>query len=450
MKRILRSLILSLAALRCLACTCGERPVCERLGNDAIVFVGTALGDASGGWLASVADWYYEKPKRYVEFTVETHYAGLSDSARRVFVNPGRFTSCGIEFLKGERYLVFATRDAAGNLQTFACSGSHPVREAKQELAYMQDWKRGRTLPTLQGWLGPDSSFSSDEERDRAAKQTTLGTVRAVGSGGSYTARVDQNGEFRIQPILPGHYVVTAYVPKMRPREREVAVDVPQRSCATALFGMGFDGVVSGVARFPDGKPAAGVPLELDKNTDEYFDELEARTGADGSFEFRRVPVGLYRLGVNMTDEPTPKVPYRRTFFPASSTPEQARFLSVGEAQTISGLRLTIPAKLAPREIAVQALWPDGSPAADVSIWCAASGYSPWQHLLTDSNGKIAFGVLDQFEYVIGSAVPSDYPAPSRRGLSAKPVRVPRGASQSVTLRLDQKNVAIFPYLPVW
>src|SRR5690606_41689833 len=126
-------------------------------------------------------------------------------------------------------------------------------------------------------------------------------------------------------------------------------------------------------------------------NGDEYPSPLETTSAADGTYAFHRVPPGQYLLAVNALDEPTKKIPYKRVYYPGVEDLSRATRIHVGEAARISVADLRLSARLNSRSIAAKMVWADGSPARHVHTWCAATGYSPWQHLLTDSEGRITF-----------------------------------------------------------
>jgi hypothetical protein len=202
---------------------------------------------------------------------------------------------------------------------------------------------------------------------------------------------------------------------------------------------MGFDGSVSGRLREPNGSPPIPIKVQLIPvlGGDIYPSPIETLSAADGTYAFSRVPLGRYVLAVNASDEPAKTRPYKRVFYPGVADRERAKLIRIGEAESVSNANFTLSARLNSRTITAGMFWADGTPARYVHTWCAPTGYVPWQHLLTDGQGRITFPAMDGLAYEIGAAAASDYEIVAKRRISAHPVRVPPGPSSSVRLVLS-------------
>jgi hypothetical protein len=96
-------------APECLACTCEERTDAERFAEADVVFTGIVTDiERTGIEVAAM-------------FDVKTVEKGGASPEQEIFT-PGDSAACGASFKDGERYQVFANRDADGHLTTTLCS----------------------------------------------------------------------------------------------------------------------------------------------------------------------------------------------------------------------------------------------------------------------------------------------------------------------------------------
>lgn len=117
-------------------------------------------------------------------------------------------------------------------------------------------------------------------------------------------AKLEANGTFKMQPVRPGDYEVSAYAPESRlflrqltakggiVRGRVVTIgSEPVTLAVTAVAGIAK---VAGMAA-RSGKPAPGVFVVLVPR-DRNLQPLGNQSDSDGSFEFEHVPAGQYTL----------------------------------------------------------------------------------------------------------------------------------------------------------
>jgi hypothetical protein len=108
------------------------------------------------------------------------------------------------------------------------------------------------------------------------------------------------------------------------------------------------------------------------------------------------LPSGDFQVGVNLFRPPDPKTPYRPTKW--SGGDSSSIHLSAGERKQISLFRLPPPSAV--RSIEAQVRWPDGSPAAGVSVWGEIGDHAA-ALAKTDTNGLTHLDLLEGIAYSI-------------------------------------------------
>jgi hypothetical protein len=80
--------------------------------------------------------------------------------------------------------------------------------------------------------------------------------------------------------------------------------------------------------------------------------------------------------------------------------------LTVGEGEKLKGYDMTLPVKLATREVMVTVVWPNGSPAVNVDVrYEISEGTSPGDSVTTDKQGRVVLTLFENYRYIVlGSA----------------------------------------------
>jgi hypothetical protein len=107
-----------------LACSCLGGDALERMERSAVVFQGEVIDD--GGKKT-------HRELRPYTFKVEKVWKGDPESRLVIHAYNGSSASCGIQFERGEHYLIFAYEDGT-TLQTNLCSGNVKLSEAAEDL----------------------------------------------------------------------------------------------------------------------------------------------------------------------------------------------------------------------------------------------------------------------------------------------------------------------------
>jgi hypothetical protein len=127
------SLLLLLAAGSAFCCDCIAPPLCQRIFNADVIFIGKVTDDG--------ADSPGARPGRDTQVVIEEILKGLPKGAKTVAVNPSRETDCWIRLEKGLRYLVIA-HGATGDLHTGSCSGTAEIDKTGKDLPLIRSLAR--------------------------------------------------------------------------------------------------------------------------------------------------------------------------------------------------------------------------------------------------------------------------------------------------------------------
>jgi hypothetical protein len=151
--RFSRGFALALLALspveRVVACSCGpaaSAPACEKLANAEVIFLGAVMAVEPDSSLPLASN------ARIYRFRVETAYKGLPPTVEQIVVNPDNFTSCQTEYMRGVRYLVFASK-LKGTAVVLAggCHGSRLAGEAAEDIRFLEAFRANRAVNSVQG-----------------------------------------------------------------------------------------------------------------------------------------------------------------------------------------------------------------------------------------------------------------------------------------------------------
>lgn len=358
------------------ACECGSPgPACSYASSAPVIFVGapTFTDDDGSGTFAQ---------RTLYKFRVEEIFKGLPEGTKEIWVDPGSYTSCYAEYRLGEKLLVFASVLGLLPVDTAAmsvarptgrpkplppgfdpmtqvyyapeCTGTREADSAANDIEWLRAWKAGGTQTSIQGsvhdWLDwPLAGAKVVVKSDRESRFATT----------------DSTGAFLFEPIAPGKYDVDATLAGFRLRWKP-QVDVHGRACGYLNISLEASGGLSGTLMDQNGRPLAGVTLGIArmKGTEETFPSVHRdESGSDGSFLYRGLPPGDYLIGVNLDEAPSMDTPYPKTYAPGVPNLAQARVFHLGPHQTISGIRMQIPARLRERTVNIRVVWPDGKSA---------------------------------------------------------------------------------------
>jgi hypothetical protein len=340
-------------------------PPCARLWEVDAVFTGLVVDD---GLDHQGATWG-NRPARIV---VEQVFFGLQGE-KEVEIDPGITTECYFRFQKGQRYFIYAKRDASGGLGTSNCLGSVRLDLAQDDLQFARRVVKGGATSFLFGSV-------------RASSHGPVAGVEilASGQGKQYRVVTDAEGHFTISPVAPGRYELRAAHAGYVTEEPVYTREVHNKGCAEVNMNLRSDGRIGGTLRDSTGAPASRIEAQLDDLAEDGNLGFQGNVVSDdaGHFEFTKVPPGTYILGVNLEDGPSVRVPFPATRYPVP--------ISLSEGQKLSNIDLRLPPRLPERTIHVQVMWPDGQAAAEVQL----EGNCQWGRLETDADGRASLRTL--------------------------------------------------------
>ena len=340
-------------------------PPCASYWEADAVFTGLVVDD---GLDYEGATW----GSRFARLQVQQAFFGLRED-REVEIDPGITTECYFRFRKGQRYFIYAKRDASGGLRTSACLGSVRLEIAREDLQFARRVARGGAVSFLFGsvYAGSHSPIAGVE-------------VLADGRGKQYRVLTDAEGRFTISPVAPGKYELRAAHAGYVSEEPVYVGQVHNRGCAEVNVNLWTDGRISGTLHDSTGAPAPGIEAQLANLDEDGALGIQGNAVSDqaGRFEFTKLAPGTYILGVNLGNGPSASAPFPSTRYPVT--------ISLSEGQKLSHIDLWLPPRLPERTIQVRVVWPDGRAAAEVQL----EGDCKLGRLETDTDGRASFRML--------------------------------------------------------
>ena len=318
--------------------------------------------------------------------------------------------ACGYDFRPGMRYLIVAARLDDGRLSVSRCGLTRPISEAAGLLDYLQTVDRSNVGSRIWGQLTmPASRIEAGRWSDpvHGARVTVVGPVRrstVTDSEGRYVLADLPSGTYSLNPEMPDslpHLVIQREIPQSS-EVRLAAGNVP--ACAELNFHARFNGAISGEVVDQDGKPLAGVLVELRAAWHDFGTNapmVSVETDLSGQYRFIWVAPGEYVLRVGTrTSSLSPIVEsYARTTHGTSVVEVKA------------GERITVPTIQTRRQSVVLVSGivqePGGLPVAGVVVTATnldQSGHMP-NLIKTDVGGRFQLRLWEGRPYriVIGS-----------------------------------------------
>jgi len=340
-----------------------------------------------------------------VQFDVERSYKGATPGPVSIGTGPG---SCAIAFTPGERYLVFAYRDAAGRLGTHLCTRTRPLSDPRSgaDLAVLEAQATGR-LPD--GFLTGAVVDASPRVGGLPSARGLAGVrVRVTPGDGSpplvTSSRPD--GSYRIDGVPPGPFTITADLPPSFEPATPLRREMTAASCAEVHVEAFVDGRLRGQVLDEQGRPARGIQVQAVnpqamRTRRAWVPALHTMTDEEGRFEFRRVAAGDYLLGVDLERPASPGTLDRRRFFGETRDPATATVvdLATGEQRELPPFRL-VPL---PADRAVTILLRAGSPdiAAATEVFLTGASRTPVRDRSDDTMTlRLPFGAAFQVQAV--------------------------------------------------
>ena len=399
------------------ACTCGPVEPCEAYASASTVFVGRALKvgmESSKGLLPpNAASTTLTSGGPVAHFLVEEALRGIDEKEVEI---SGESTTCDYYFKEGKRYLVYAYRNPDDKrLHTNICSGTSLLTEAKAHLVYLRAEAKSPSGGTFSGHVY--RLFYDSQKDDWDIEMLPKVKVILETGAQQFHAFTNKKGLFEISGLPAGHYKVrtdpatnysTIEILAVEPR-KEWEVDLPDHGCVWQSFKAMQEAEISGQVIDENGQGVKGRWVDI-ISADPHVKNLEppsAKTDEDGRFKFSFLPAGRYFIGFNIISGPHLDDPISEFYYAGVTERTAATPIFVGENQSVSGLKLSLPLRVPERVIEGVAVWKDGRPAVDVDIELknSRSGYQAGSSARTDEQGRFALKGLEGQTYGISAYV---------------------------------------------
>jgi hypothetical protein len=394
-------------------CTCIEYdvPVCAAYWRADAVFAGQLLDITP---VEKKAD--NQMPTVMLHFIVEQPFRGVAGD--RVDVETLHGTSCDMKFEKGERYLIYASREKDTN-KLFAgpCTRTENLKYADDDLNYLRDLTQQGAKESILGRL------ALNKYEPLPGLKVTVQTADKT-----LEAKTDAKGNFSVSVPGPGNYTVRAFIPfaaaVMAYREDEQGkiettdalttfeyeVQIAKNQCHyRQLDAFKIDlhatAEVSGNVLNASGRPVSPgyVYLVNASNPDDSeFKKLED----NGSFKFEGVAVGEYYLVLNPRNQAPDEndAPYPRTYYPNMAEATAATKIVVTEGAKLENLTLRLGPRWKERVVTGKVVWQDGRSPQDAHI-SLYDGDRYIRLIKLDEKGRFNFKVYGDFKYAIDAEV---------------------------------------------
>lgn len=413
MKRLLLILIsfawLPFIPAEARGCTCSEYdvPVCAAYWRTDAVFAGQLL-DITPVEKKSED----EMPTVMLHFIIEQPFRGVAGN--RIDVETHHGTSCDMKFEKGERYLIYASREQDNNqLFAGACSRTNNLKDADDDLDYIRAVTQQRATESILGRL-----LRNQYEPLAGLKVTVMSGDKTL------EAKTDAKGDFTVSVPGPGNYTVRAFIPFaalfMAQREDEqpkidatdalttfeYKVDIAKNQCNyrqidAYKIDLHATAAVSGNVLTASGQPVSPGYVSL-VNASDPDRGMSQKLENNGAFKFENIAVGEYYLILNPHNNAPDEndAPYPRTYFPNGAEAGGATKLVVTEGAKLENLTLRVGPSWKERIIAGKVVWQNGSQARDAHI-SLYDGKRYIRLIKLDEKGRFNFKVYGDFKYAI-------------------------------------------------
>jgi hypothetical protein len=174
--------------------------------------------------------------KLLVTFVVKEAFVGVSE---KVLTVSSGGDMCAFPFSKGHEYLVYARRLSSGELYVSTCYGTNFAEDAADDLKYLRSLPNAPHGSTV---FGTAFRFTGPERLDTKMRRVVPESGHKVTVRGlvqNYESIVDAKGNFALDGLPPGHYMVSldSYGEiSTFPTVSSTTVDIADKGCARFNF----------------------------------------------------------------------------------------------------------------------------------------------------------------------------------------------------------------------
>jgi hypothetical protein len=406
---------------------------CSVYWSAEVVFAGTASETGPMTPVPGSDGKSFTTNGRITRFTVEAAFRGVSGATVEI---TEQGTSCDYNFKLGERYFVYASRDARdGKVYVYSCSPTKTLDRAAADLAYARGVTRGEPTPSIVGYVMRETRADASVYRGRQP----LEGIKVLIEGGESPVelRTGADGTFRTFNLAAGTYRVRALTPpelRLLHSRETVEVRVGDGRCRGAEFVVTSLSTISGQVLNSEGVAAAQMPVNLvavDENNRELPSAeqvVEARTDGAGRYKFDWVAPGRYLVAVNARNQPGRyDPPFPRSYYPGVRDAGRATVINVADGEHYVNHEFRLPPPLKQSMIEGVVLLPDGRPAAHALLTLEFTQREWIETETADAHGRFKLKVYDGFKYLLAGEVRREEGG-VWRGIHSPPVEIDSGA----------------------
>lgn len=362
---------------------------------------------------------------RVAQLTIERAFLGIDAKEVEIF---GTATTCDYDFQEGQKYLVYAYRMPDGkNFYTHLCSGTSPVSQATEAIAYLSHPNRTNEGAQL---LGRISRTTYDAGKHSWRTMPSVATEIFLQSGDQrFRALTNTEGRFYLSNVPRGHYKIggnpqvnfSSLQIMAKEPQTEWDVDIPGQGCVETWFEARPQGEISGEVVDTTAQDL-WVDITFADHLNTETDGLESAKVTDGKFKFSFLPAGAYIIGFSINRGPSRDYPYAEFYYPNMTLIWNAWGIPLREGQRSSGWKLQPPKRVAERTLEGVAVWPDGRPAVDVPIQLLLrrTGWRDGNPVTTDAQGRFAIVGMEGQTYRLSALVHKGIPLVNSKPLIVK------------------------------
>jgi hypothetical protein len=355
---------------------------------------------------------------RPVEFEVLENLVGVLPDRIEIFTGMGS-GDCGIDFVKGETYLVETFRRSNGEWHSWLCSSRVSRLEfAAEDLRTLRAWKQGNPLASRVYGVVTDWTTRQNKHPRRYPPADGVGITLSSQNAGFRTV-TDKDGRFRFENLEHAIYRLELDQPGWGLTDMTEAsqpIDLSSGGCADLYVTIEENqGSIKGrVLPHPGEELPQFLWIEAiprDPRNPQPFDATAKAPG--GEFEIDQIEPGEYYVSINVKNPPSGPHhrsakygriwPYGPTYYPGVTDPANAAWFRVDRGQTITLSDWTLPPRLQERRMTGVARLPNGSTAPGVTIKLRRPGVEEVAEQTgpTGADGEFVVWPLETLDYEV-------------------------------------------------
>lgn len=355
-----------------LACSCkAERPVCEALGGNDVVFVGKVVGGKQTTVINEgvTENWTVGE----IHFQVEEGFLGVKKGSQITIRSGKGGGDCGYWFKSEETYLVYGYGNSTNGFSTNICTRTRHISRADEDLDLLRKLVSKKSGANLLGIIREEAGLDDYNFQNTKPSKSINILLQPVSKNGKvYKAKTDADGKFEVTGLLAGEYKLIPLLAKNKVLNRwsQTKIESNGFGCLTQWAVIENKNELKGSVINAEGNPVADAYTVLISADSDFSVTPKSKIPTDsvdsdknGNFTYTSIPAGRYFLAVNYTYPPDNEgADYPTTFYPKGNIPLQAKPIIIGESSKISGIVFQLPPKVKQIKIKGKLIWSNGEP----------------------------------------------------------------------------------------